>query len=261
MFRSCGVVWGAMTTACRIGFEPNGFDPCAAHAATADAVFRWRDNQHCYSWNRAPTDWRAAASACAEIGAHLATLTSLDENAAVSRALAPGVPTWIGLSTAMSTDWSWVTGEPALFAGWQAGEPALDPAAVVLEPDGSWRTTNELHGFLCESSLVITFDRVYAVDFAGASWDNARLACAGRGGHLATITSPEEQLLVGDLPAAWIGGFNATGSWEWVTGEGFGFASFITSQASAPGLCVRTTPAGWRSDTCSAARPHLCELE
>jgi hypothetical protein len=67
------------------------------------------------------------------------------------------------------------------------------------------------------------------------SWDEAKLKAESMGGHLATITSKEEndwiaQTFVKQVAAErslWLGGFSAVGKdkqkWTWITGEPFGF--------------------------------------
>lgn len=50
----------------------------------------------------------------------------------------------------------------------------------------------------------------------------AKLACTKMGGHLVSITSPEENEFVSSLTdgkAVWIGGFHYSGGWKWINGE------------------------------------------
>jgi hypothetical protein len=66
------------------------------------------------------------------------------------------------------------------------------------------------------------------------TWESAQSIAESRGGHLATLTGPEENFFVFSLvpprlhlPGPWIGGFQPAGSpepaggWRWVTGEPF----------------------------------------
>ena len=64
------------------------------------------------------------------------------------------------------------------------------------------------------------------------TWHTAKQFCEEQGGHLATVTSDEENTLVGDLirnllshDGVWLGGTNISGSWQWVTGEPFTFGA------------------------------------
>lgn len=66
------------------------------------------------------------------------------------------------------------------------------------------------------------------------TWDDARVWCESRGGHLATITSAEEAKNVEDmldaagLTAVWLGANNrnASSGFQWVTGEPFDYAEW-----------------------------------
>ena len=64
----------------------------------------------------------------------------------------------------------------------------------------------------------------YRIFYDALTWEEAKAACEAKGGHLATITSEEEQkklnLYNGGNHNLWIGGYkNAEGQWCWVTGE------------------------------------------
>jgi hypothetical protein len=86
----------------------------------------------------------------------------------------------------------------------------------------------------------------------GVSWDQAQAQCVARGGHLATITSAEENAFVFSLVSgnpsfwfldsygnglgAWLGGYQIAGSagpasgWRWVTNEPFDYTNWETGQ-------------------------------
>lgn len=64
----------------------------------------------------------------------------------------------------------------------------------------------------------------YKIFYGTLTWEEAKAACEAKGGHLATITSEEEQQKLNLYNAGnhnlWIGGCkNAEGQWCWVTGE------------------------------------------
>ncbi|MEN9628872.1 MAG: hypothetical protein RJA10_2099, partial [Pseudomonadota bacterium] len=81
---------------------------------------------------------------------------------------------------------------------------------------------------------------------AGVTWDAARdaaaaMSLAGTQGHLVTITSQAEQDFINaSLPGArgapgvfgyWIGGYSlATGIFQWVTGEAFGYTNWNANE-------------------------------
>lgn len=64
----------------------------------------------------------------------------------------------------------------------------------------------------------------YKIFYDTLTWEEAKAACEAKGGHLATITSEEEQQKLNLYNAGnhnlWIGGYkNADGQWCWVNGE------------------------------------------
>lgn len=89
---------------------------------------------------------------------------------------------------------------------------------------------------------------------AGVRWEDARREAEAMGGHLATVTSPEENQFVHALAAAnaevwatgryggpWLGGFQPPGSpepgggWRWVTDEPWSFTNWAPSEPSDSG--------------------------
>lgn len=74
----------------------------------------------------------------------------------------------------------------------------------------------------------------YAAVQATMTWDEARVYCEARGGHLATVTSQQQMdtitalLEQNDLETVWLGASNYTssGGFQWVTGEPFEFAAW-----------------------------------
>jgi len=83
----------------------------------------------------------------------------------------------------------------------------------------------------------------------GINWESAKTAAIAAGGHLATITSPEENAFIhglassnpdfwsfqphsGEYIGPWLGGFQPEGSpepggnWQWVTGEPFAYTNW-----------------------------------
>ena len=79
----------------------------------------------------------------------------------------------------------------------------------------------------------------YEVIKADVTWEEANRACISKGGHLATITSPEEEaeiIAVAEsslIERLWMGGYttndingNAVG--HWVTGEQFGYQNWYS---------------------------------
>jgi len=70
------------------------------------------------------------------------------------------------------------------------------------------------------------------------SWQNAKAKCEELGGHLATITSAEEQEIVSTISQGkglFIGATNLDGNWEWITGEEFNYSNWADGEPNDTG--------------------------
>ena len=107
------------------------------------------------------------------------------------------------------------------------------------------------------------------------TWEEAKAACEAKGGHLATITSQEEQKLIESLNTQksklWIGGCkNSAGQWCWVTGEPWKYQNWgdgepnNSSNVVADESCVAVWPVKWNdlanSNTYEPGG-YICEWE
>ena len=107
------------------------------------------------------------------------------------------------------------------------------------------------------------------------TWEEAKAACEAKGGHLVTITSPEEQKLIESLNTQnsklWIGGYkNSAGQWCWVTGEPWEYQNWgdgepnNSSNVVADESCVAVWPVKWNdlanSNTYEQSG-YICEWE
>ena len=121
------------------------------------------------------------------------------------------------------------------FSHWSGGASGSDnPAKVVLKSDAEIvanfvETDTDKDGLSDNYEKSITGVSKYQIIEGSFTWYEAKADAEARGGHLATITSESEQELVNeisnDIGHVWIGGTYASteGSWEWVTGENWGF--------------------------------------
>ncbi len=148
-----------------------GIQPSLADSARV----QWIGNKHYYQRFDFPPNgritWAEAKTACEARSAHLATLTSFDENAFVFNSLLfPGVNNtglyfFFGASdVANESKFRWVTGEPFNFTNWASGEPhSGDPGdadnvedyLVVHGTDGKWAdafSNSADKGYVCEWS-------------------------------------------------------------------------------------------------------------
>lgn len=107
------------------------------------------------------------------------------------------------------------------------------------------------------------------------TWEEAKAACEAKGGHLATITSPEEQKLIESLNTQnsklWIGGYkNSSGQWCWVTDEPWSYENWgegepnNSSNVVAGESCAAVWPSKWNdlanSNTYEQSG-YVCEWE
>lgn len=107
------------------------------------------------------------------------------------------------------------------------------------------------------------------------TWEEAKAACEAKGGHLATITSQEEQKMIESLNTQnsklWIGGYkNTAGQWCWVTGEPWEYQNWgdgepnNSSNVVADESCVAVWPLKWNdlanSNTYEQSG-YVCEWE
>lgn len=115
----------------------------------------------------------------------------------------------------------------------------------------------------------------YQIFYDKLTWEEAKAACEAKGGHLATITSEEEQkklnLYNGGNHNLWIGGYkNAEGQWCWVTGEPWEYENWgdgepnNSSNVVADENCVAMWPEKWNdlanSNTYEQGG-YICEWE
>ena len=76
----------------------------------------------------------------------------------------------------------------------------------------------------------------YKVYDIGLTWDEAKAYCEKLGGHLATITSQNEQTFVETLIPQydknnyWLGGFKSNSQWKWITNEAFVFENWAMNE-------------------------------
>ena len=200
---------------------------------------------HRYIFVNTKMTWEDAETVCEAMGGHLVTITSAAEQALVAGlARASGVDSvWLGAKRGKDGKFSeWITGEklseeasPDVYTNWCTGEPnnsAENCAHMYANGDafGGWndvRGTN-LYAFICEIDSAEDTSHRYGIVRADMTWEEAKILCERMGGHLAVITSDEEQQIISKLMLAsgveyaWIGAKRAVdgkNDWVWVNGE------------------------------------------
>jgi cysteine-rich repeat protein len=111
-------------------------------------------DNHAYHVSYHALTWSAALADCASLGAHLATVTSADEESFIETHAFGNL--WGGLTDAASEGiYLWVTGEPYSYTDWQANEPSNGGAGedcLELSVGRGWNdlACTELRGYVCE---------------------------------------------------------------------------------------------------------------
>lgn len=115
----------------------------------------------------------------------------------------------------------------------------------------------------------------YKIFYDTLTWEEAKAACEAMGGHLATITSEEEQQELNSCNGGnhnlWIGGYkNADGQWCWVTGEPWKYENWgegepnNSSNVVADESCVAMWPEKWNdlaNGNIYEQSGYICEWE
>lgn len=124
-------------------------------------------NGHYYKIYNNCNTWEDALSYCENLGGHLATITSAEENDALFNYMKKsGYETaYFGFSDKDNEgNWKWVTGENVDYTNWSSGEPNNDGYGeenyaefYYKYNDGTWNdgnfnngTTNDRCNFICE---------------------------------------------------------------------------------------------------------------
>ena len=97
------------------------------------------------------------------------------------------------------------------------------------------RTTPTLVGFTSQNNYN---GHSYYRSTGSMTWTDARQACLNMGGHLVTVTTPEENNFIFNLwPSGWIGLTDEVveGQWRWVTGEPYSYSSWNPGEPNNSG--------------------------
>ena len=222
---------------------------------------------HSYELVDLDLSWNDARAYCIEQGGHLVTITSPEEQDFLANNFYDQ-KLWIGAFES-GTGWCWITGEAWSYENWRDGEPSGgEERCGCLWTDMEWNDIrNEdpgerIFAFICEYDGL---EDVYSLEwneygtdqqyFNGhyyqffdldMTWSEAREYCIQQGGHLVTVTSPEEQAFLTDCylyinnsdVGPWLGAYSngAFGGdkndWCWVTGEEWYYTNWEAGEPS-----------------------------
>ena len=204
--------------------------------------------------------WQQAKVCCEGLGGHLATITSQSEDDVCFQMWKNSGTKgcWLGASDLnIEGIWEWVTGEQWDYSNWGGNEPNGGTAENMLGyygnyPVGRWNdsSANNEHAFICEwekeniddvkntfgfitGSNIIYNNAFYYNGHAynifnyDMKWDEAKNYCEKLGGHMAIISTIEENKALFSyvtLQKSYKSVFGATdseqeGLWKWVSGD------------------------------------------
>ena len=260
-----------------------------------------------------PMTWSRAESFCESLGGHLVCISSEAENEFVLNLISAGSKNlyWLGGSRINnSSDWGWVTGESTNYFNWGNNKPdnydsvedklQMYRNSINNNPVGSWNDASdsgagyhsefyELNntGFVCEwgiSSMDPVDDdfafsehryEVFTIQSI-ATWEQAKEYCEAVGGHLATITSAEEneyvyQLMLSQgINSAYFGYSDAEneGMWVWVTKESSSYTNWHSGEPNSENtqedyamFYHQFSDGTWNDGRFGAGSSFICEWE
>lgn len=117
-------------------------------------------------------------------------------------------------------------------------EVKSEDTEVKSEEDTSKNTSEGSEDKAVNSEEPKQYKHNYELIQKNLNWEEAKAYCESLGGHLATITSKEEEdkilnlLESSDIKVVWLGAddLNSTGSFNWVNGEAFNYSNWAVNE-------------------------------
>ena len=130
----------------------------AAHAAeeqTSDTIYFAGNTYKLFDEGKSRD---AAKAYCEELGGHLATITSAEEQSAVEELIANGTKSsyWLGATDEVTDgEWLWVTGEEFTYEKWANSQPDNDYSGRedylgISRTNQGWANANEWNDFVID---------------------------------------------------------------------------------------------------------------
>lgn len=194
-----------------------------SNAAWADSIRQsWNGNGHFYQrFDRLET-WGNAKQHCESLGAHLATITSSDEQKFIQdKFLADQSIDYYfflgGTDAASQYNWKWITGEAWIYTNWQSGQPDNNTNEDYLAIRGfayngyshnyKWHDVyidDTLQGHICEWSTNNFVGTTVVPDLNGNGVDEiaALWVAYQTGKHTVQIKDPASKAIISTLTFA-----------------------------------------------------------
>ena len=244
-------------------------------------------NGHLYSVYDSETWYSNADAIAREFGGHLAAITSQEENDFITGLLAAGKHDayWIGgTDTTTEGTFVWSTDEEMIYTNWREEQPDnyLEKEDYIeMNKNGFWNDNqNEVvtRGFVLEIdemepvASATYLNNSYKMFDTTMTWTDAKAYCELLGGHLACISSTEEDNVVYDmikaskLDTCWIGGVRNGNSFEWIDKSKFEYTHWAQSQPDNANnaedyMEIRIASGEWNDNRNTACSGFICEFE
>ncbi|MBR0281478.1 MAG: hypothetical protein IJQ81_07795 [Oscillibacter sp.] len=257
-------------------------------------------NGHTYQLLQASMTWDEMENYCESIGGYLACITSAEEDAFLFSYIRQNGQSNVFFGFTDNGDegyWRWISGEPTNYTNWGNGEPNNSGGKehwgeyFSSYSNGEWNddTQSATSTFLCEWNYIThqinVVEKADKVSFNGhtyqlfgtsSSWHEIKSYCESRGGHLACITSAEEDDFLfnyirqsGEINVYF--GFTDEGhegQWVWVTGEPVDYTNWGSGEPNNVGgsehwgQYFQDYPNGqWNDEKATGFYAFLCEWE
>lgn len=262
------------------GFEAqNAFDIFANSAVTGEPDHAYASHGgvlfegHEYKVFDSDLTWYQARKACEDMGGHLVSITSYEEEMFLLSLLNNGEFAWTALTDKDAEGSNkWFTGEYYAYEPPHIQHVTTEDYYLLYKdsryyPEGYWRDApyNWNVGYeptsywICEwdeSNGVMWRGHEYKVITTPTSWLKAKTACDNMGGHLVTISDATENEYVRGLAASYLGtgteihiGYSDNeffggseynlssplGDWVWITGEADPYVRWNAGEPSGDG--------------------------
>ncbi len=217
-------------------------------------------NGHIYALYDYELSWSFARDLCQNMGGHLVTITSPEENEFVASMINKGSKEayWLGALDYVNYptengEYRWVTDEPFEYTNWYTGEPSRSGydgekehfVEIRKAYSNKWNDVNNINksnkGFIIEiepdNSYISKEDTFnsnrYLLIDKKTTWTEAKLYCEMLGGHLVVINDEAEETFINRFiengTHAWyyMGAEKRNGEWQWLDEQPVGDIKWI----------------------------------